>query len=103
MKPAGTDAAYSHAQHTIFLDPCIESIPRHLRATLAHELGHAFYGHDGPQHEDGERLADSFAARILVSPSEYVIAEQLHDGNRHNIAADLDVPVWIIDVYRATL
>ncbi|MHC9858125.1 ImmA/IrrE family metallo-endopeptidase [Corynebacterium diphtheriae] len=67
---------------------------------LAHELGHAYYG-DPPGHVGKhERRADEFAARLLISPVEYRIAENLHDSNTDAIASELGVTPWILDVWK---
>lgn len=73
------------------------------RAALAHELGHVICGHEGAQDEVGEAKADQVAAGLLISEREYVIAERLYDGSTLGIAQELDVPTWVVEVYRDVL
>lgn len=68
------------------------------RSVIAHELGHAHYGHDcdSPKHE---RLADAFAATLLVDPEWYAELEQInHDAEW--IADEMNVAPYVIVDYR---
>lgn len=47
-----------------------------------------------------ERRADEFAARLLISPIEYRLAESLHDGHIGAIAYELGVTVRLVEVWR---
>ncbi|MCU1438877.1 MAG: ImmA/IrrE family metallo-endopeptidase [Naasia sp.] len=69
-----------------------------LRATLAHELSHAYYGHpcSKPAHE---RMADRRAARLLVDPRAYRAAEAI-DPDPHFIAAELGLTPSVIRTWR---
>lgn len=72
------------------------------RVTLAHECGHWVLGHDWTNDHDharDERDADTYAARLLISPEAYAAAEALvgpHDGaiaRELVVTADL-LPLW---------
>ncbi|MEW6894499.1 ImmA/IrrE family metallo-endopeptidase [Trueperella pyogenes] len=92
---------YIHSRRLIVVD---SRLPEALqRATLAHEYVHALRGHDGPQSASVERCVDRQAARLLISPAEYALAERLHEGNPVGIAEDLGVPVWVVEAYRQAL
>ncbi len=68
--------------------------------SLAHELGHAHYG-DPPGHQPRyEARADRFAARILISPVEYALAEQAYGTHPARLAAELGVTIHLINVWR---
>lgn len=69
------------------------------RAVLAHELGHAYYGHtcDSPANE---RQAEAFAATILIDPASYAELEQIN-ADAHYIADELSVTVDLVHAYRA--
>lgn len=72
--------------------------------TLAHELGHATLGHT--THENGwfaqrqERAADRWAARMLISPVEYELAERLHGTHLGGIAHELGVTTHILATWQ---
>lgn len=76
---AGPKGLYTHAARTISLRHNLKPVAK--RCTLAHELGHAYYGHEPTSHPwlDAriERAADQFAAELLISQAEYKLAEQL--------------------------
>lgn len=83
--PLGYTGYYVHDEHRIYLN--LGLTPPERRTTLAHELGHAIFGHDRSTPAN-EHMADSFAAGllinqdlfdelVLVSPDEYVIARKL--------------------------
>lgn len=64
--------------------------------SLAHELGHAHYG-DPPGHHGAHELrADRFAARLLISPADYAVAEKVYGPYPAAIAAELGVTVNIL-------
>lgn len=82
------------------LNPDLHRIAEY-RSTLAHELGHAYYGDDVNGDPRLERRADQFAAQILITPAEYRVAEILHDGNPGAIAYELGVTAHLIQVWRS--
>lgn len=61
---------YDHPHRLITLKPGLESAQR--RSTLAHELGHAYYGHHGHGNLKQERFADQWAARQLISLEDLI-------------------------------
>lgn len=72
------------------------------REVLAHELGHAYYGHDwrSPHDKDADEIkADLYAARVLISPTEYAQAEALceHPGA---IAKELNISQHLVMVWQ---
>ncbi|XBH22725.1 ImmA/IrrE family metallo-endopeptidase [Jonesiaceae bacterium BS-20] len=78
---------------------------RRQRETIAHELGYAYYGHShGAEHDDEiyERQANSFAARLLVDPVEYAIAESLHP-HPGAIAKELGVSQYLVELRQTQL
>lgn len=93
--------AYYHDTGLIVIDSRLPETSQ--RATLAHEYVHALRGHDGPQSASMEQCVDRQAARLLISPAEYALAERLHEGNPVGIAEDLGVPVWVVEAYRQAL
>jgi hypothetical protein len=68
------------------------------RTVLAHELGHAHYGHECEDDDASERQADIFAARLLIAPKDYAEIERFNP-DRHHIAAELNVTVDLVDVF----
>lgn len=80
-------------------------IERRQREALAHELGHAHYGHaHGIGHSSPvlERQADLYAARLLISPAEYALAEALHP-HPGAIAKELGISQYLIELWQGTL
>lgn len=74
-----------------------------MRETLAHELGHAFYGHDcdSSTTPEQERQADRRGALLLVDPDAYARAEVLNDHPGF-IARELGLTTHVVEVWRAT-
>lgn len=70
------------------------------RCTLAHELAHMWLRHPAPASGRQELQADRFAARLLVSPVEYELAERIFDARAQLIAAELGVTVELLGVWR---
>ncbi|MFI5504498.1 ImmA/IrrE family metallo-endopeptidase [Corynebacterium kutscheri] len=97
----GAKGVYHHPSRTISLRNSLTD--RQLRCTLAHELGHAIRG-DAPVSgvfcDHIERRADEFAARLLISPIEYQLAEALHGGHIGGIAYELEVTPHLVEVWR---
>ncbi|MFC7431022.1 MULTISPECIES: ImmA/IrrE family metallo-endopeptidase [unclassified Agrococcus] len=69
------------------------------RSVIAHELGHAYYGHDCTT-ERAEREADRWAADLLVDPEHYALLER-EGADLHAIAESLDVTEDVVDAFRA--
>ena len=73
------------------------------RSTLAHELIHARRDDDGHQEPRIERKVYREAAQLLISPSEYMLAETLHGPIVGMLAKELDVTPRIIQAYQETI
>ncbi|WP_087138658.1 ImmA/IrrE family metallo-endopeptidase [Mycetocola reblochoni] len=87
---------YEHAQARIWYSLDLTRAER--RVVVAHELGHARYGHtcDSPREE---RQADRFAAQLLIRPRDYEQAERV-SADAHAIAEELNVTPRLVEVYR---
>lgn len=69
-----------------------------IKATLAHELGHAYHRHpcsSGPN----ERQADKRGAWLLIDASAYAAAERV-DDHPASIALELGVTLKVIEDYQ---
>lgn len=76
------------------------------RCTVAHEAGHFAYGHDWTRDHDrakDEWQADSYAARLLISPAEYALAEYLHGPHAGALAKELEVTRRLVEVWQQNL
>jgi Zn-dependent peptidase ImmA (M78 family) len=91
----GTLGLYSPDEARIYFD--IQLTPSERRTTIAHELGHAHYGHtcSTPAHE---RKAEIFAARLLIDPAQYAQLESVNP-DRYYLAEELGVTVDLITTY----
>lgn len=93
---------YHHDQRLIVLNPTRTTQAQ--RVVLAHELGHAHYGHvwtDHPhQHHKQERLADEVAASLLICAGEYIRAERTVGPHPGALAKELGVTRSIIEAWR---
>lgn len=72
--------------------------PFEMRAVLAHELGHCYFGDmcgNGPQ----ERRAERYAATLLINPGDYAAAEAI-DPSPHAIADELRVTASLVETYQ---
>lgn len=99
----GFSGAVDVVSGTIYLDRHLDSKPRYALSVLAHELGHYSLGHTCAQSRNGERLADEWAARLLISPAEYRVAESLYGTNTYNLARELEVTDRLVRAYQGTL
>lgn len=94
----GPKAAWLPHKRTITLRVGMDDVT--TLCSLAHELGHAHYG-DPPGHHGAHELrADRFAARILVSPTEYATAEALYGPQPSLIAHELGVTVKVLKTWQ---
>lgn len=69
-----------------------------MKATFAHELGHAFYSHPCSTGSN-ERLADRHAARLLIDTHDYRQAEAINP-DPWAIADELSVTVEVVENYQ---
>lgn len=74
------------------------------RVTLAHEIAHHLAGDEPTEdpvlHARQERRAWEQAARWLISPAEYALAERLHGPHDGALAHELGVTTHLIRVWR---
>lgn len=68
---------------------------------LAHELGHAHYNDPPGHHGPNETRAHKFAARLLISPSEYATAEALYGPHPARLAHELGVTIEVIKTWQS--
>lgn len=98
----GPKGWYDHATRTVSVRRDLRDRAR--RATLAHELGHAAAGDQltGVDWLDqrAERRADEYAARLLITESDYADAEAMHGPHPGAIARELGVTVHLVTVWR---
>ena len=102
MQP-GFSGAIDVVTGTIYLDRHLDCRPRYALSVLAHELGHYTLGHTCAQSIHGERLADEWAAQLLIPVSDYRLAETLHGNNHYSLARELGVTHKIIEAYQRSL
>lgn len=84
-----------HRHKLVTLKPGLGAAQR--RSTLAHELGHAAYGHTG-HHPKTERLADRWAAKRLLT-IDLLFSHARLGVDVRELAASLDVMPWVIETY----
>lgn len=99
--PRTMRGAYHHPTRTIVLAagmPDWVAVP-----TLMHEMVHADRGDDGPQPTAIEARIDALVACRLITVGEYAAAEALVGPGVGALAAELDVPAWVVEAYRRTL
>lgn len=87
---------YDPATDEVHID--FDLTPIEQRCIVAHELGHAWHGHDCSTPR-AEREADIYAADLLIDASELANLDQLelHD---HDIADELRVTPDVLATYR---
>ena len=98
---AGRRGLYVLSTRTIYLR---HDMPDWLAVpTLMHEMCHAERGDDGPQPADVEALINRLVACRLIAVGEYAAAERVVGPSVGALAAELDVPVWVIMAFQRTL
>lgn len=104
-KLVGKDGAYNHARGQIKLHRGMNE--RTARSVLAHEIGHAVYGHTatpfGPIHGRQERQANEWAANHLITLDAYREAESRREGHIASMAFDLCVTPELVEVYQTLI
>lgn len=93
----GQMGLYDPATDSVWID--FKLTPDEQRSVLAHELGHAYYGH-AIGNDRAEREADRYAANLLIDPERYAELERL-DMDAHAMADELCVTIDIVYAYRA--
>lgn len=68
------------------------------RSVIAHELGHAHFGHDCSD-DRAEREADTWAANLLIDPAEYAALER-EGHDTHTIADHMNVTVDVVHAFQ---
>lgn len=95
---------YKHSARLITLNPTMSDVLQ--RSTLAHELGHAHYGDTWTDNEavkqQREERANKYAARLLISPLEYAVAEAIVGSHPGALAKELCVATYIIEAWQST-
>lgn len=97
--PDGLWGIYDHPRNLITICPGL-SEPQ-FRSTLAHELGHARYGHHG-HHPKNERMADKWAAGKLLN-FDMILEQAQFTLATSEIAAQLNVMPWVVEAFVNTL
>ncbi len=70
---------------------------------LMHECYHVARDDDGQQTPRVEEWIDEQVAGRLISLPSYAAAEEAYGWNSGAIAAELDVPRWVVQAYRRSL
>lgn len=86
---------YDAERHAIALAEGLTPVER--RCVLAHELGHAVHGHRSGS-PCNERVADAFAARLLVDP-EALQRAALWTHEPWELAEELDLTEGVVRDY----
>lgn len=97
--PNGMMGCYSERTRTILIDRRLPYVAK--RCTLVHELVHWSHGDDRCGLHEMRTRAET--TRLLISPTEYALAERMYDGNPYQMAAELNVTVQIIHDYQQWL
>ncbi len=95
--PAPYRGYYDDERQVIVYDFSLTPVER--TDVLAHELGHAYYGHRCQNIREQEDAADIYAARLLVDPERYAALEQQGLPVDH-IAEELDVTEECVGVFQ---
>ncbi|MGV3071521.1 ImmA/IrrE family metallo-endopeptidase [Corynebacterium phoceense] len=93
----GPNAAWIPTQRAITVQDGMDDAT--TLCALAHELGHAHYNDPPGHHGMREIRADRFAAKLLVSPTEYAAAEALFGPQPALIANELGVTVKVLKTW----
>ena len=72
----------------------------HIRCTLAHELAHMVFRHPPKATQRQESQADRFAAKLLITETDYARAEAIYGPSPQQIAAELNVTTHLLAVWR---
>lgn len=100
-RPLGRRTAELHSSGLILVNPD-RTMPTQ-RMAIAHECGHWSYGHDWTRDHDrprDERQADTYAARLLISPQAYAAAEAQCGGHLGAMARELNVRRDLVELWR---
>lgn len=90
------NACFHQPTHTIFVRFGLDPVTR--TCAIAHELGHAHYGHDC-SHPRAEREADEWAARTLLSVEDVERAAYDCEASPAAMAAELGVTPHLLALW----
>jgi len=93
--PPGFWGFYDHAYKLITIKPGLGRIQYNY--ALAHELGHAHFGHHG-HHPKHERIADKWAARRLIR-FDSLLEHSRASMDQLTVAANLGVLPDVLETY----
>jgi Zn-dependent peptidase ImmA (M78 family) len=100
-----THGGFDPLTRTIRLSPGMSA--RTTRSVLAHELGHAWFGHTPTRvpavRAQQERQADEWAASRLITPQAYAEAEELRGPHLASLAFELGVTIELVTAYQQLL
>lgn len=99
--PKGINGVYDEGTGTIVIDRTLRYTQK--RCTLVHELVHWSHGDSTCVpviHTRIENRTRRETAMLLVSPTDYALAETMYEGDVAHIAAELNVTEQIIVDYR---
>ena len=92
---------YDHTTLTIALHP--DLLERQKLPVLLHEALHHSRQDQGHQSPAVEARIDEQVALMLVDPVDYAFCESQFGWSTGGIAAELDLPRWVIQAYRRSL
>lgn len=92
---------YSLQDRAVGIHP--DLMQRQRLAVLLHEWHHHVRGDDGHQSPAVEARIDEDVAQSLVDPVDYAFCETQWGWSTGGIAAELEVPRWVIEAYRRVL
>ena len=88
---------YHRLDNTIVLSPRLTG--RQVVACLAHELGHQRFGHSCSSPAN-ERRAWEYAAALVITPTEYAVAEARVGPDAAGLAIELAVTPRLVEAWR---
>lgn len=104
-RPGRTRGGFDPVTRTIRLSPGMST--RTTRSVLAHELGHARFGHTPARkpaiRAQQERQADEWAACRLITLRAYAEAEELRGPHLASLAFELGVTIELVTAYQQLL
>lgn len=101
LRDLGRRSGEVHSSGVVFVNPRKSHLTQ--RVTLAHECGHWVLGHDhrrAHDHAADERAADLYAARMLISPTEYALAERIYGCDPRALAGPLGVTPELVHLWQ---
>lgn len=95
----GPKAAWIPARNTISIRYGMDDTE--TLCSLAHELGHAYYNDPAGHYGAHELRANRFAAQLLISPTEYALAEEIYGPYPQRLAQELGVTIKVLETWQA--